>query len=186
VPASYPTAVKSFTTKNTGNTVQAAHVNDLQEEVAAIETDILTVFASGLAAGSGGPFNWTPALTFATPGDLSVTYSTQSGTGIKAGRWVFLYGAITTATFTHTTASGALIVSGNPHTNGSGVAVGACSWQGVTKANYTNVVSSIGASATNIQFLASGSGQAAATISTGDVPTGGTVQLVFSLLYLTA
>ena len=42
--ASYPTSVKSFTTKVDGvDDVQADHVNDLQLEVAAVETELLTV-----------------------------------------------------------------------------------------------------------------------------------------------
>lgn len=40
--ASYPTSPKAFTTKNTGDVIQAAHVNDLQDEVTAIETGLLT------------------------------------------------------------------------------------------------------------------------------------------------
>lgn len=39
--ASYPTAVKSFTVKNAGDTIQPAHLNDLQDEVAAIEGGLL-------------------------------------------------------------------------------------------------------------------------------------------------
>lgn len=39
--ASYPTAVKSFTTKNAGDTIQPADVNDLQDEVNAIEAGLL-------------------------------------------------------------------------------------------------------------------------------------------------
>lgn len=39
--ASFPTAVKSFTTKASGDKVQAAHVNDLQDEVTAIEQDLV-------------------------------------------------------------------------------------------------------------------------------------------------
>ena len=41
--ASYPTAVKSYTTKvdGAGNTIAAAHINDLQAEVTAIEDGIL-------------------------------------------------------------------------------------------------------------------------------------------------
>ena len=48
--ASYPTAIKSFTTKATGNTIQAAHINDLQDEVTAIETDLI----AGLPVARGG------------------------------------------------------------------------------------------------------------------------------------
>ena len=40
--ASYPTSVKSFTTKASDDTIQAAHVNDLQDEVTAIETALLS------------------------------------------------------------------------------------------------------------------------------------------------
>jgi hypothetical protein len=39
--ASYPTAVKSFTVKSAGDTIQPTHINDLQDEVAAIEDGIL-------------------------------------------------------------------------------------------------------------------------------------------------
>lgn len=39
--ASYPDAVKSFTTKNTGDNIAAAHVNDLQDEVNALEGGLL-------------------------------------------------------------------------------------------------------------------------------------------------
>jgi hypothetical protein len=42
--ASYPTSVKSFTTKVPGDTVQPSHVNDLQDEVTAIETDLLAAW----------------------------------------------------------------------------------------------------------------------------------------------
>ena len=48
--ASYPTSVKSFTTKNTADTIQAAHVNDVQSEVTALETDLI----AGLPVTRGG------------------------------------------------------------------------------------------------------------------------------------
>ena len=50
--ASYPTSAKSFTTKNdgAGNTILAAHVNDLQDEVMAIENDLI----AGLPVTRGG------------------------------------------------------------------------------------------------------------------------------------
>ena len=72
--ASYPTSAKSFTTKNTSDTIQAAHVNDLQDEVTAIEGDLVAGLpvarggtgqsASGtagqalLSGGSGQPMTW--------------------------------------------------------------------------------------------------------------------------------
>lgn len=50
--ASFPTSVKSFTTKNTGDVIQPAHVNDLQDEVNAIESGYLNGTARLNAAGS--------------------------------------------------------------------------------------------------------------------------------------
>lgn len=38
--ASYPTSTKSFTTKIDGNTISAAHVNDAQDEIVAVETGL--------------------------------------------------------------------------------------------------------------------------------------------------
>lgn len=39
--ASYPTAVKSFTSKSNGDTIQATHINDIQDEITAIEQGLL-------------------------------------------------------------------------------------------------------------------------------------------------
>jgi len=39
--ASYPTSIKSFITRNTGDVIQASHANDLQDEVNAIETGLI-------------------------------------------------------------------------------------------------------------------------------------------------
>ena len=52
MPASYPSSAKTFTTKSdgAGNTILAAHVNDLQLEVTAIETDLI----AGLPVARGG------------------------------------------------------------------------------------------------------------------------------------
>lgn len=72
--ASYPSAVKSFSTKvdGIGQTIAAAHINALQDEVAALETDLvngLPVARGGtdLAAGtSGGILGFTGTTTLAS------------------------------------------------------------------------------------------------------------------------
>jgi hypothetical protein len=69
MPASYPSSAKSFTSKNTGDTVQAAHINDLQLEVAAVEADLI----AGLPVARGG----TGLNTF-TIGDLLYADGTGS------------------------------------------------------------------------------------------------------------
>lgn len=58
--------------------------------------------------------SWTPAMSFATPGDLSVTYSLQDGYYWKIGPLVFFRCEMATTAFTHTTASGNFRVTGLP------------------------------------------------------------------------
>ena len=49
----YPTGITSFTTKNAGETIQPAHVNDLQTEVTAIETDLINGMTGAFIANNG-------------------------------------------------------------------------------------------------------------------------------------
>lgn len=120
--------------------------------------------------------DWTPVLTFATPGDLSVAYSTQVGRYTRIGRQVTVFCAITTSSFTHTTASGALQISGLPFTsanvtgiffNGSVTATGwtkTCEW----------IVSSVQANSSAIIFQASTSGGIVASVQAADCASGTT------------
>lgn len=76
--ASYPTAVKTFTTKNTNDVIQPAHINDPQDEIAALETELLTT--SGTA--------YTP--TFSSSGGVAASLGngTITGTYRKTGKRV--------------------------------------------------------------------------------------------------
>lgn len=130
---------------------------------------------------------FTPSLTFATPGDLSVAYSTRSGFYTVAGNVVFINFTIITSTFTHTTASGNLRMSGFPFTVSASTTsfrhLGPVEWQGVTKANYTDVnIAPVGA-ATYGNFQACGSAQNVSTVSVADVPTGTTKQFIGNAFY---
>ena len=69
---------------------------------------------------------WTPVVTFDTPGDLNVVYSTQTGSYTKKGREVTVTGEIVTSTFTHTTASGSLRITGIPIAESTGFIVFSC------------------------------------------------------------
>mgnify|MGYP000443961182 CR=1 FL=1 len=126
---------------------------------------------------------WTPVVTFATPGDLSVAYSAQIGHYTKIGRLVYVEFNVVTSTFTHTTASGNLTVTGLPFTSSGTNRCCGLNWSGITKAGYTSVVSLLGTGATSFIFSASGSGVAASNVAVADVPTGGTVILRGTLIY---
>lgn len=129
---------------------------------------------------------WTPVLTFVTPGDLAVTYGARYGDYEKIGRQVTARLYLDTASFTHTTASGNLTVTGLPFAataTSNFIAVGGAIWRGITKANYTDVVGSVSAGATAIGFAISGSGQSATSVAAADMPTGGTVLLCTTITY---
>jgi hypothetical protein len=124
---------------------------------------------------------WTPVLTFATPGDLALTYAAQTGAYTKIGRVVVLDFTVTTSAFTHTTASGNLTMTGAPFAAATQIFGGFFAFNGITKAGYTQFVAQIQAS--SILFNASGSGVAESSISAADMPTGGAVRLRGSLIY---
>ena len=130
---------------------------------------------------------WTPVLTFGTPGDLAVVYSTQEGIYSRAGNAFFVDAGIITSTFTHTTASGACRITGLPFTSAAtGQFRLALTWGGITKAGYTDIVGLVNSGNAFVQFQAFGSGVAPSAVTAADMPTGGSVVLQFSGLYLPA
>lgn len=75
--ASFPTSVKTFATRNAGDAIQPAHINDAQDEITAIETSLLTVGT------------WTPSV------GGTATYTAQSGTYVQVGKQVTLNAHVT-------------------------------------------------------------------------------------------
>lgn len=124
---------------------------------------------------------WTPVLTFATPGDLSITYSEQAGYYTKIGWSVVLEMRVTTSSFTHTTASGNLFITGSPFTT-TVAAGGACAWQGISRASYTDAVF-VRLTSGNIICQQSGNGVSISTVDFSHVPSGGTVSFRGGLNY---
>jgi hypothetical protein len=136
--------------------------------------------------GNGTALEWTPVLTFATPGDLALTYSIQIGTFTKIGRVVIASFRINTSAFSFTTATGNLQITGLPFPSANvtnGTWEGAVVWGGITKAGYTQVVPVVTANTTAIMFTASGSGVAASNIAATDTPTGSSMVLRGTVIY---
>jgi hypothetical protein len=131
---------------------------------------------------------WTPAITFATPGDLAVTYSTQLGWWHRTGKKYEFSGNITTSAFTHTTASGEFRITGLTVTSSNTanrVIVGPCAWRGITYAVARDDTScEIQANVNYLRLFGSASGATIDTVDAADVPTGGTIQLRFSISFL--
>lgn len=127
---------------------------------------------------------FTPVLTFATPGDVAVTYSVRLGGYTKIGQDVRVAVNITTSAFTHTTASGNLWVTGLPFSTAGGItAHSAVLYGGITKATHPYIVTHLTTGTAIVQFVGSGSGVAVSAVTTADVPTGGTVRIEFTLHY---
>jgi hypothetical protein len=131
---------------------------------------------------SGVPIAMTPAVTFATPGNLSVAYTTQTGKYVLRDGMVHADIQIVTSTFTHTTASGNLSITGFPFASVLAGQMGAMDFQGITKAGYTQV--NIRTTATTaMDAVASASGSAVSAVTAADMPTGGTVIIQGSIAY---
>lgn len=150
-------------------------------------TGLPEMAAGGAATYSEG--TWTPVFTFATPGDLAITYSTQSAYYVKIGKLVLLNFSIVTSAFTHSTASGSARVTGSPFTAASTPvtpAIGVLTWGGITKANFTDYALQLNNGSSNILLTASGSAQARTNPVAADFPSGGTVELRGSIVFFSA
>ena len=131
------------------------------------------------------PGVWTPAITFSNPGNLSVAYSARSASYIRTGNSVTATFEIVTSSFTYTTATGDLYVTGLPFVSSAEVQSfsGDLEFQGITKAGYTNYTLNIEENSSLIRIRASGSGVPILTVGTGDMPTGGSVIFRGSITY---
>lgn len=122
------------------------------------------------------------------PGDLSATYTTQSGRYIKNGKNVNLTGQVVTSAFTWSTSSGQFKINGVPFTSdaSAGFATGSLAFGGITKAGYTQFNSYIDPNTSFLVVKASASGSARSNVSIPDVPSGGSLVFDFSIAYSAA
>ena len=126
----------------------------------------------------------TLTLTFTTPGDQSIITSLAYAAITKIGRVVVLQFDFLTTTFTHTTASGDILLTGIPNAyKPANTTTGTCAWSGITKANCSQINPIIGGGSGIIHFYASCSAQSLTSIGSSDMPSGGTVRLAGSITY---
>ena len=77
--ASYPGTIKTFSTKAPGEAIASSHINDLQDEIVAVETQ--------LGTNAGGWVTYTPTWTAYT-GTPSLGNGTITGRYCKVGKMV--------------------------------------------------------------------------------------------------
>ena len=132
--------------------------------------------------------NWTPTITFSTPGNLNVVYSSQSGRTLQilgaSQNLCISFFAVATSTFTFTTASGAFGVAGlspTPNPTFQAQASGTPSaWGGFAGLTYPPLLFTGGGSAINIRIGAN----SASTASTGSFATGTNINLSGTFTYI--
>ena len=132
---------------------------------------------------------WTPALSCATPGDLSVTYNSQTGRYTIIGDQVFIEGEFATSTFTHSTASGEVRITGIPDKlkfitpSVFRIIVGPFMGQGITKANYTQFALTLSINEAYFNVLGAAQGQVLSFVTIAQMPSGGSPNFFFSISY---
>ena len=126
---------------------------------------------------------WTPVVTFATPGDLSVSYNTQIGSYNRCGNQVTINFSLV-FTPTYTTASGFLVITGLPFVSDTS-SFGSCMLFTVTyPAGCTAPVLEIVDGTSDIALLGLGSA-AIAQFSSTQFPTGIQYEYQGTVTYLT-
>lgn len=119
---------------------------------------------------------FTPVFTCDTPGNLTIVYTTQAGFYTKIGRLVMAQFTIITSTFTHTTASGNVKITGLPFSSANltgNFAAGSSQLSGLAASAYTDFNASIQPNTNYSQLLASAPAQATVPIQIAAFPTGG-------------
>lgn len=137
------------------------------------------------------PFTFAPGVTFATPGDLSVTYSQQLGYGARMGKFVFVNIALT-FTPTFTAASGEFRITGLPNiavnATGRDVALGIATmtnnWTWPTSA--TQLTGQVPTNTQYVRLLGHGNTITSSILSTTHVPSGTLKGITLSGLYVMA
>jgi hypothetical protein len=121
---------------------------------------------------------WTPALTFVTPGDLSVAYSNQTGRVLKLGPLV-VFRFVLICTPTYTTASGDMRITGLPYTSSGNAsfAPGGLVWNPAWPAGATSACFTVLINSSNIVVQIIGSGNVGGNIGAANIPSGTSLNL---------
>ncbi|RLB44771.1 MAG: hypothetical protein DRH30_00515 [Deltaproteobacteria bacterium] len=150
-----------------------------------------TVYATALNLGDEDMSDhdvgtFTPDITFATPGDLATTVLNAGGAYERFGDMVFIEGKIALSAFTHSTASGALRVTGLPFSvrnNFNYRTVGSVIAKGWTNTGVRSLSAYLTPNTTYILLRYSGSGINHSNLGHTHFLSGATVEIWFSAAY---
>ena len=134
-------------------------------------------------------FTFTPAVTFATPGDVSVIYGNPVGYGYQLGNLRFVVIALS-FTPTYTTASGEFRITGLPTAAATGtdrnaaLTIGNISTNFTWPASSTQLAGQVPSGADYVRLLGLGNGVNATALTTVHVPSGTGKQIMLSGCYV--
>ncbi len=141
----------------------------------------------GIVAYNSGYTSWNPVFTFATPGDLSVSYATQVGGYVKIGN-VYVVSVNLVCTPTFTTSSGNLTITGLPVASNSttgNIAVGSVFTSGmIWPVTYTSLALQITEGVSLINLIASKTAASATNFAATNFTTGAAITIVGTICYL--
>lgn len=131
--ASYPGGIFSATTKNTNDVIQGAHVNNLQDEVTAVETGLLSGLQHALTISTGGLTVSTGSVNVGGPSSLTtlnVTGGSTLNTLSVSGGSTFA-GAVTFSANVDMSSAAGLIVPACSLSHSSTQAISSNTWVGL-------------------------------------------------------
>lgn len=124
----------------------------------------------------GIPIPWTPSFAWQTPGVNTTLYTRQFGEFLqKDGICTLTWDCITNGGLNYVGSAGALFINGNPiqaDTSANYSAFGYISFEGITKALYTQFTPRLFTGGTTMVVATSGSGQPGAFVVVADIPSG--------------
>lgn len=132
---------------------------------------------------------WTPAMSFATQGDLGVVYGVNVGRYYRFLNLVYVTFAMETSNFNYTTSSGEFRVLGLPFPSGTasslggGIHFGNLSFEGIVMAGFTQFTPAAVAGNSYLVITGSGESQTMTGLTTTQVGAGTQKKLYGSLLY---
>lgn len=134
--------------------------------------------------GSGA---FSPTVTFATPGDVAVTYGgSNAGYATQFGNLVVAHYDVHLTNITHTTASGALRIGGAPAACAGVPGNGTAGFHSAVfnyPAGYTSMSAQIASGSSNIELTFNGDAAGGVTCDTTHIATGSALRLQFTIIY---
>lgn len=161
---------------NAAHTITTITATDITADSLTFNDEALDEYDEGI---------WTPAITAATPGDLSVSYSAQTGYYTRIGNLVTVHCICVTSAFTHSTAIGAMRITGLPFAVSFPLLVGAAVVGDSNAAAYTSFMATSTTSQTYVYFLTQYLANQPGTFNISHITSGQTPRWYFTFSYRT-